>query len=73
MTRSKKTSGPSVPVKAKVQPVPKTPAERLEQFAGWINGEAYFPASAASPQMCRALLDAGLVTTERLRERGLTY
>lgn len=60
---------------AKAPPPPaKTPAERLNQFAEWINDpDRYFPASAASPQLCRALLDAGLVSAERLRERGLTH
>jgi hypothetical protein len=50
---------------------PSTPEERLAWYAGKINGAGYFAPNGASPQLCRALLDAGLVTPEKLRERGL--
>lgn len=60
---------------AEVQKVaPKTPEERLLWFAEKINDDTrYFPPNGASPQLCRALLDAGLVTPEQLRKQSLTF
>lgn len=60
---------------AKVQMVaPKTPEEQLNWFAEKINDDTrYFPPNGASPKLCRALLNAGLVTPEQLRKKGLTF
>lgn len=48
-------------------------AEQLSFFAGLVNGEGYLPPSALSPTLARALVEAGMVTAEALRARGLAH
>lgn len=55
----------------KPKPVPSTKAEQLKFWAGKLNGADFVAPSAVSPQLARALMDAGLVTPEKLKERGI--
>lgn len=58
----------------RTQATPKpimTPEERLEFWAGKINGQQVVPPSAISSSMRNALVATGMVTEARLRERGL--
>ena len=43
----------------------------LRLIADWINSDRYLPQSAVNNRQRDALLDRGLVTPERLRERGI--
>ena len=40
-------------------------------YAEIVNSEEFLPPSMISTAMCNAMLDRGLVTPERLRERGV--
>jgi hypothetical protein len=52
-------------------PTPLPSAEEMARFyAGMVNGEGYLPPSAISTRVRELLLTRGLVTLERLRERG---
>lgn len=44
---------------------------RLRFYADWVNAERYLPANAISNTIARALVTAGLVSRERLRERSI--
>jgi hypothetical protein len=59
--------------KAKVAPAPATkPITDLPAFyADLVNSDRYLPVSAISNTMRDAMLARGLVTAERLRERGV--
>ena len=59
--------------KPKVAPVPAAkPITDLPAFyADLVNGDRYLPVSAISNTMRDAMLARGLVTPERLRERGI--
>lgn len=46
---------------------------RLRFFADWINSDRHLPPSAVTNTTLRALLARGLVTTDRLRQRGLPH
>lgn len=48
-----------------------TQAEKMAFWAKNINGTGFIAASAITPTMASALVSAGLVTRERLRERGI--
>ncbi len=48
-----------------------TEQEKLAFFAEWLNGDRPLPSSAISGSVRDALLAAGLVTPERMRERGI--
>ena len=56
--------------KAQGQP-PPSPDELAAFYAAKINSDEYLPASMISNAMCEAMLARGLVTTERLRARGV--
>lgn len=45
--------------------------EKLDYYAGKINGDGYFAASAIKPDTARDLIRTGRVTPERMRERGI--
>lgn len=49
--------------------------QAIEDFAatmaGWINGDMYVPQNAVSTRLRNEMLERGLVTQERLRERGI--
>lgn len=45
--------------------------EIAEFYAGLVNGDGYLPSNAISNTVRNAMLERGLVTTERLRERGV--
>lgn len=64
----KKTSKPS---KAKAPPA--TEAEMLDFWAKWVNGDKPLPPSAINNTKATALVRAGLVTPERMRERFPTF
>lgn len=66
-TAKRDTRRLSVPVKVASE------TEQLSFFAGLVNGESFLPSSMISPGMAERLLRAGLVTTERLRQRGLGH
>ena len=40
-------------------------------YAGLVNGDGYLPSNAISNTVRSAMLERGLVTAERLRERGV--
>jgi uncharacterized protein YdaU (DUF1376 family) len=56
--------------KAEVKP-PPSPAERLKYFADLVNSDKYVAPSTITNTLAHSLLDAGLVTKEKLRERGI--
>ena len=57
---------------AKPAPVPRaTEAERLTFWAREINGTGYVASSAINVGLANSLLDARLVTPEKLKERGI--
>ncbi|MFE3836904.1 DUF1376 domain-containing protein [Pseudogemmobacter sonorensis] len=56
---------------AKASKPPSSPEDRLKFFADWVNGARPLPGSAISSLMRDALVEKGLVTIERLRERGI--
>ena len=47
------------------------PDELAAFYAAKVNSEEYLPPSMISSAMCAAMLERGLVTTERLRQRGV--
>jgi hypothetical protein len=62
------------PEVAKAQALPKlskSPEQRLQDMADMINGDGYCAPSMVTNTMRDALLQAGLVTPERLRERQI--
>ena len=69
----KAENGAKKPRKAKVAPVPThTPITDVPAFyADLVNSERYLPISAISNTMRDAMLARGLVTEDRLRERGI--
>jgi len=50
---------------------PPNPDELATFYAAKVNSDEYLPASMISNAMCAAMLERGLVTTERLRARGV--
>lgn len=60
------------PKPAKAETKPASPEDRMKFFAEWVNGDRYVPPSAITIQMAHSLLDAGLVTLERLKAKGVT-
>jgi hypothetical protein len=52
------------------KPLPN-PDELAAFYAAKVNSDEYLPASMISNAMCEAMLARGLVTTERLRARGV--
>ncbi|MBL4929349.1 helix-turn-helix domain-containing protein [Fuscibacter oryzae] len=46
-------------------------ADVLKFHADWVNGDRPLPAATISPSMARDLVSAGLVTPQRLEERGI--
>jgi hypothetical protein len=50
---------------------PPSPDELAAFYAAKVNSDAYLPPTMISNAMCQAMLDRGLVTTERLRARGV--
>ena len=57
---------------ARPQGAEKTCASpQLRFYADWVSADRYLPPSAITNAMAQALLAAGLVTTERLAQRGV--
>ena len=56
------------------KPAPKAPTtgDVLEFWAERINGDGFVAASSVNPIMARNLIAAGLVTSEKMKERGIT-
>ena len=54
---------------AKAQPADR--ASFLALIADWVNGDKYLPGSAVTPSLGRELIEAGLITKERARARGV--
>lgn len=52
-------------------PAPADAEAQIRFFASWINSDRYLPPSAITNTIIRALLGRGLVTPDRLRQRGL--
>lgn len=55
-------------------PSKEAPADRaafLALMADWVNGDKYLPGSAVTPSLGRELIEAGLITKERARARGV--
>ena len=50
---------------------PPSPDELAAFYAAKVNSDEYLPASMISKAMCEAMLARRLVTTERLRARGV--
>ena len=50
---------------------PPNPDELAAFYAAKVNSDEYLPASMISNAICEAMLARGLVTTERLRARGV--
>lgn len=58
--------------RGEVEVAPDAPvADPLRKWAEWVNGDRFLAPSAVSNSLRNALLDAGLVTEARLRERGI--
>ena len=60
---------PARPQGAENASAPANP--QLRFYADWVNADRYLPASAISNSVALALLEAGLVTAERLARRGV--
>lgn len=58
-------------VKGARKPEPSDPDAVLGFWAEKINGSGYVSSSAVGPRLCRELVERGMVTEARLRERGL--
>lgn len=72
--KAKDAASAPAPERAKAQATPKvhmSPEKRLQDWADRINGNDYIPPSMITNTMRDALLAAGLVTPERLRERQI--
>lgn len=72
--KAKAAASAPPPEVAKAQAAPKahmSPEKRLQDWADRINGNDYIPPSMITNTMRDALLAAGLVTRERLRERQI--
>ena len=68
-----KTMSRAVRAKRKA-PAKAPPADRaafLALMADWVNGDKYLPGSALTPSVGRELIEAGLITKERARARGV--
>lgn len=56
-------------------PKPKTPApsyqDKLKFWANSINGNKYIPKSSVNQKLASDMIEAGLVTTEKMKERGI--
>jgi hypothetical protein len=52
---------------------PATEDEIMRFYADWINSDRPIPASTLKPNTARALLDAGLVTPDQLRAKGIAH
>jgi hypothetical protein len=50
---------------------PPSPDELAAFYAAKVNSDEYLPPSMISSAMCAAMLERGLVTPERLRQRGV--
>jgi len=50
---------------------PPSPDELAEFYAAKVNSDEYLPPSMISNAMCGAMLARGLVTADRLRQRGV--
>ncbi len=68
MERSARTAGKST--RRKSGP-PASDDEIAAHFAEWINSDRFLPANAISGRIIQLVLDRGLVTRERLVERGV--
>ena len=55
----------------KPKPVPPTKAERMEFWANSINLGRFVSQSSVTPDFARDMIAAGLVTPEKLKERGI--
>lgn len=72
--KAKQAASAPAPEAGKAQAAPKIskqPEQRLRELADIVNGDGYCPPSMVSNTMRDALLQAGLVTPERLRERQI--
>ena len=61
--RSSKAKGPSE--------TPVSEDAMVATYANWVNGESFLPSSAITNTMRDRLIASGLVTRERLNERGI--
>ncbi|NNV30663.1 MULTISPECIES: hypothetical protein [unclassified Roseobacter] len=52
-------------------PKPADPQAKLELWAKSIRDGTFVSPSVCPPQMCRAMIEAGLVTAEQVQARGL--
>ena len=50
---------------------PATQEQMISFWADKVMGDGYVAPSAVNPLLARAMIDAGLVTPERLKERGI--
>ncbi|NHF74885.1 helix-turn-helix domain-containing protein [Paracoccus xiamenensis] len=58
--------------KSKPADAPRASLDEIAGFyAGMVNGDGYLPSNAISNTVRNAMLERGLVTTQRLRERGV--
>jgi uncharacterized protein YdaU (DUF1376 family) len=48
-----------------------TPEDRLKFYADWVNGDKPLPPSSINNTLAHSLLDAGLVSIDRLKKRGI--
>lgn len=55
----------------KPQEVRATPEQMQAFWAEKINGDGFLAASSINPVMARAIIEAGLVTPQRMKERGI--
>lgn len=56
---------------AQVAASPPETKDLAVQMAAWINGDGFVPSSAVSTRMRNEMLGRGLVSAERLRDRGI--
>lgn len=50
---------------------PPSPQDRLNFYADWVNGDKVLSPTVINNTLAQSLLDAGLVTRERLKARGV--
>ena len=65
----------AVKAKGKKKPEPEraSAADQLQFFADSVNGDKFLPQTMISLSKARELITAGLVTRERMRERGVQF
>lgn len=70
--KASKPEKPAPEKRAEAAP-PATEDQIMRFYANWINSDRPIPPSTLKPNTARAMLDAGLVTPDQLRAKGIAY